>query len=63
MQPPAGMSTFEFIVVSSLRAAQLVRGCTPRIESGHKIIVKAQMEVAGGLIERAGDIGVAPADG
>jgi DNA-directed RNA polymerase subunit K/omega len=62
MQPPAGMSTFEFIIVSSLRAAQLTRGCTPRIDSAHKIIVMAQMEVAERLVERAGDIVVAPDD-
>jgi DNA-directed RNA polymerase subunit K/omega len=40
-------------VVSGLRAAQLLRGCTPRVPSTHKLIVTAQMEVAAGLIGRA----------
>jgi hypothetical protein len=47
---PAGTSALEFAVVSSLRAAQLMRGCTPRIESTHKLITTAQMEVAAGKI-------------
>ena len=47
MQPPAEMSAFEFVVLSSLRAAQLTRGCIPRVDGGtHKIITTAQMEVA-----------------
>jgi DNA-directed RNA polymerase subunit K/omega len=46
MHPPVGMSMFEFVILSSLRAAQLTRGCTPRVESSHKIITTAQMEVA-----------------
>ena len=47
---PDTIGTFEFIIVSSLRAAQLMRGCTPRIESTHKRIVVAQQEVASGLV-------------
>jgi len=50
MHRPAGMNRFEFVVISGLRAAQLTRGCTARIESGHKTIVTAQLEVAGGLV-------------
>jgi DNA-directed RNA polymerase subunit K/omega len=46
------MSAFEFVVVSSLRAAQLTRGCTARTESSHKIITTAQMEVAEGKVAR-----------
>jgi DNA-directed RNA polymerase subunit K/omega len=49
---PVGTSALEFAVVSSLRAAQLMRGCTPRIESTHKLITTAQMEVAQGKIVR-----------
>jgi len=49
---PAGTSALEFAVVSSLRAAQLMRGCTPRIVSTHKLITTAQMEVATGKIVR-----------
>ena len=50
MHQPEGMSTFEFVVVSTLRAAQLMRGCTARIGGDHKIIVTAQLEVAAGMI-------------
>ena len=40
------MNVFEFAVVSGLRAAQLQRGCVPRVEQYEKIIVTAQHEVA-----------------
>ena len=43
---PADMNAFEFSVVSGLRAAQLHRGCTPRVEQCEKMIVTAQREVA-----------------
>ena len=43
---PTEFSAFEFVVLSGLRAAQLMRGCTPRVEGVHKTIVTAQMEVA-----------------
>ena len=43
---PAGMNAFEFSVLSGLRAAQLHRGCTPRVPKSHKIAVTAQHEVA-----------------
>jgi DNA-directed RNA polymerase subunit K/omega len=49
---PAGTSALEFAVVSGLRAAQLMRGSTPRVASGHKIITTAQLEVAAGKIVR-----------
>jgi DNA-directed RNA polymerase subunit K/omega len=47
---PAHMNPFEFAVVSSLRAAQLMRGCTPRIGGTQKVIVTAQLEVAAGKV-------------
>jgi len=43
---PADMNAFEFVVVSALRAAQLQRGCTPRVEQSAKLAVTAQHEVA-----------------
>jgi DNA-directed RNA polymerase subunit K/omega len=43
---PVEFSAFEFVVLSGLRAAQLMRGCTPKIEAGHKTIVTAQLEIA-----------------
>ena len=49
---PAGTSALEFAVVSGLRAAQLMRGSTPRVAAGHKIITTAQLEVAAGKIVR-----------
>lgn len=44
------MNAFEFVVVSSLRAAQLMRGCIPLVESTHKTTMTAQLEVATGKI-------------
>ena len=46
------MGTVEFVTLASLRAAQLMKGCTPRVHSGHKNMVTAQMEVASGAIVR-----------
>jgi DNA-directed RNA polymerase subunit K/omega len=43
---PDGMNAFEFVVTSGLRAAQLHRGCTPRVEQSPKTAVTAQHEVA-----------------
>lgn len=49
---PTGSNPFEFIVVSSLRAAQLMRGCTPRVPEGIRPTVTAQLEVAAGKVTR-----------
>ena len=50
---PVGSNPFEFAVVSGLRAAQLMRGCIPRVDRGtDKVITTAQMEVAQGLVAR-----------
>jgi DNA-directed RNA polymerase subunit K/omega len=50
---PAESGAFEFAVVSGLRAAQLMRGCTPRVDgTHHKVIMTAQMEVAAGKVAR-----------
>ena len=46
VQRPVDMNAFEFVVVSALRAAQLMRGCTPRVTSSQKTIMTAQLEVA-----------------
>jgi DNA-directed RNA polymerase subunit K/omega len=43
---PDGMNAFEFAVLSGLRAAQLHRGCTPRVEQSEKVAVTAQHEIA-----------------
>ncbi len=46
------MAAFEFVVVSSLRAIQLVRGCTPRVPAGHRHTTTARAEVATGMVRR-----------
>jgi len=52
---PAGIGTFEFAVLSGLRAAQLTRGCSPRVERAAKVAVTAQQEVAARKVLRAHD--------
>ena len=52
---PAGVGAFQFVVLASLRAAQLTRGCLPRVEGEHKIIVTAQHEVAEGKVTQVVD--------
>ena len=59
LQPPLGMSQFEFVVLSSLRAAQLTRGCVPRLAGPHKNAVMAQMEVAERKVVRAAELPLA----
>jgi DNA-directed RNA polymerase subunit K/omega len=43
---PDDMNAYEFVVVSALRAAQLQRGCTPRVQQSPRVAVTAQQEVA-----------------
>ena len=50
---PAHLGRFQFAVLASLRAAQLIRGCTPRCEGIHKKTVMAQAEVASGKVVEA----------
>ena len=50
VQRPVHMNPFEFVVLSSLRAAQLMRGCIPRVASTQKVIMTAQLEVAAGKV-------------
>ena len=42
---------FEFVVVASARARQLLRGATPR-EDGEKTVTIAQREVLRGKVEK-----------
>jgi DNA-directed RNA polymerase subunit K/omega len=53
---PPGISAFEFAVLSGLRAAQLNRGCTPRVERSAKMAITAQQEVAERKVVRAPDV-------
>jgi DNA-directed RNA polymerase subunit K/omega len=48
---PREGNSFEFVRVSTLRAAQLMRGCTARVPAGIRAIVTAQREVAAGKVE------------
>lgn len=50
---PAHLNAYEFVVVSALRAQQLLAGCTPRLPGTHSATTMAQMEVADGRVARA----------
>lgn len=52
---PLHLNAYEFTVVSSLRAKQLLAGCTPRLPGRHSPTIMAQMEVAEGCVTRAAD--------
>jgi hypothetical protein len=47
------MGWFEFVALSALRAAQLARGCRPRVDGDHSTAVLAQREVAEGKVTSA----------
>jgi hypothetical protein len=47
---PPGMGAFHFVVLATLRSAQLMRGCRPRVDGDHKAAVLAQCEVAQGKV-------------
>jgi len=47
---PDGVGAFQFVVLAALRAAQLTRGCTPRVDGTQKLIMTAQREVAEGKV-------------
>ena len=49
---PENANSFEFARVASLRAAQLMLGCTARVEAATKHTVTAQREVADGKVAR-----------
>jgi DNA-directed RNA polymerase subunit K/omega len=53
IQRPPGMGAFQFVVLATLRAAQLMRGCIPRVDGIHKSTVVAQMEVSAGKVTEA----------
>jgi DNA-directed RNA polymerase subunit K/omega len=46
----ADSNGFEFVRVASLRTAQLMRGCRPRVVPSHKSILTAQLEVVAGKV-------------
>lgn len=57
---PSHLNAFEFVVVSALRAQQLLAGSVPRKEGVHTASTMAQMEVADGCIARMDDDASAP---
>jgi DNA-directed RNA polymerase subunit K/omega len=53
---PLDIGRFEFVVLSALRAAQLLRGCPPRIDVEHKVTTIAQLEISSGVVARLDDV-------
>jgi DNA-directed RNA polymerase subunit K/omega len=52
---PDGMGAYQFTVLAALRAAQLMRGCVPRVDTGdHKPMIVAQMEISQGKLGEQG---------
>jgi DNA-directed RNA polymerase subunit K/omega len=49
---PPSYNPYEFVVVASLRAQQLLAGCVPRVEGDHNATTLAQMEVVEGRVAR-----------
>jgi DNA-directed RNA polymerase subunit K/omega len=47
---PGDVGAFEFVILASLRSAQLMRGCTPRVVAAEKCTITAQREVAAGMV-------------
>ena len=47
---PQELNSFEFIAVATLRTAQLMRGCVPRVPAGHKPTTTAQLEIIAGKV-------------
>lgn len=50
MFAPESMNRFEFVRLSSLRTAQLIRGCIARVPEAHKLTTTAQQEIAEGKV-------------
>jgi hypothetical protein len=57
---PPGIGAFQFVILAKLRAAQLMRGCRPRVDvdGTHKAIVIAQLEVAEGKVTQVAAVPV-----
>ena len=57
---PTHFNSYEFVILSSLRAKQLLAGCVAHVEGEHTAAIKAQMEVADGRIARCAEDGPGP---
>ncbi len=63
--PPPGVGVLQFVVLASLRAAQLMKGCRPKLEGLHKPVFMALLEVSQGkvselIVAAADPVAVAP---
>ena len=61
MADPLHRGKFEFVRLSSLRAAQLIRGCVARVPSSGKLTTTARHEVTAGKVVALPREPVAPA--
>ena len=52
IQRPPGVGIFQFGVLATLRAGQLMRGCRARVDGVHKATVIAQLEVSEGKVRQ-----------
>jgi DNA-directed RNA polymerase subunit K/omega len=50
---PVHLNSYEFVVVSALRAQQLLAGSVARVDGDHSPATTAQMEVALGHVARS----------
>lgn len=58
---PTHLNAYQFVVVSALRAQQLLAGSTPRMAGDHGAATMAQMEVAHGhIVPASGTTPIAP---
>ena len=48
-------NAFEFVIVASARARQLLEGCTPKVDGSPKPARRALQEVAHGAVTRKDD--------
>ena len=58
IQRPVDIGRFEFVILAAQRAAQLLRGCPPRIEIDvdQKATTTAQLEVSIGKVTRLDEV-------
>ncbi len=47
---PPDAGSFQFVGLATLRAAQFMRGCRPRVDGLHKATVIAQLEVSAEIV-------------
>lgn len=62
IRPPHLMGAFEFVAISALRAAQLTRGCRPKVAGDHTTATFAQREVAEGKVIPTAATALPPTD-